>query len=127
MPERRERAPSESSAAMGTSAPFAIAARRSSERNLRTRKKVYIPAMGMPKIMITAASPIKLPSIKTLLVGALAPVLLKSLPNQRYAGMPKKVPAGTWVSGWGRLDRGHTRFHHAANAWVAVSCSLDYF
>src|SRR4051794_5306170 len=69
MPERRERAPSESSAAMGTSAPFAIAARRSSERNLRTRKKVYIPAMGMPKIMITAASPIKLPSIKTLLVG----------------------------------------------------------
>jgi hypothetical protein len=48
---------------MGTSTPRAIAARRSSLRSLRTRKNVYIAAIGIPKIITTAARPTKLPSI----------------------------------------------------------------
>ena len=49
IPDRRERAASESSGCIGTSTPRAIAANRSSLRSLRTRKNVYMAAIGIPK------------------------------------------------------------------------------
>ena len=57
IPDRRERAASESSGCMGTSTPRAIAAKRSSLRSLRTRKNVYMAAIGIPRAMTTAARP----------------------------------------------------------------------